>query len=60
MAHHEGQIIERKAGGATQRTDDGALLFAGFPGQRVRQLERSSQSSAPRLRHLRTVSVLIP
>jgi hypothetical protein len=36
MAHHEGQVIERKAGGAAQDTDDGALLVCGFPGQRVR------------------------
>ena len=35
VADHEGEVVEREAGGATQLTDDGALLFAGLPGQLV-------------------------
>jgi hypothetical protein len=36
MRDHEGEVIERKAGGAAQRTDDRPLFLGGFPGQRVR------------------------
>ena len=36
MADHEGEVIERKAGGLPQSTDDRALLLGGFPGQLVR------------------------
>jgi SRSO17 transposase len=36
MRDHEGQVIEGEAGGAAQRTDDGALLVRGLPGQLVR------------------------
>src|SRR5829696_4859269 len=36
VGDHKGQVIQRKAGGATQGTDNGALLFRGFPGQLVR------------------------
>src|SRR3954447_8129179 len=32
----EGEVVERKAGGAAERADDGALLIAGFPRQLVR------------------------
>jgi hypothetical protein len=35
VADHEGKVVEREAGGATQLADDGALLFAGLPGQFV-------------------------
>jgi hypothetical protein len=33
---HEGEVIERKAGGLPQGADDGAFLVGGFPGQLVR------------------------
>ena len=59
VGDHEGQVIERKAGGLAQGADDGPLLLGGFPGQLVRPAaEWSWQSCAPRLRHLRMVSVL--
>src|SRR5688572_29613890 len=36
VGHHKGQVIQRKPRRTTQRTDNGALLFGGFPGQLVR------------------------
>jgi hypothetical protein len=36
VADHEGEVIQRKAGGLAQSTDDRALFFRGFPGQLVR------------------------
>ena len=33
---HEGEVIERKAGGLAQGTDDRPLFLCGFPGQLVR------------------------
>jgi hypothetical protein len=33
---HEGEVIERKAGGAAQGADDGPLLLTGLPGRFVR------------------------
>src|SRR3712207_6983303 len=33
---HEGEVVEREAGGAAQGADHGALLRAGLPGQLVR------------------------
>ena len=36
VADHEGEVIQREAGGATQRADHGALLLARLPGQLVR------------------------
>src|SRR3712207_2383423 len=36
VAQREGQVVEREAGGAADRADDGALLFGGPPGQPVR------------------------
>src|SRR3954469_12980669 len=36
VADHEGQVIQREAGGATQRADHGALLLARLPGQLMR------------------------
>src|SRR5215204_926407 len=35
VAHHEAEVIEGKAGGPAQGTDDGPLLVCGLPGQRV-------------------------
>jgi hypothetical protein len=52
VAHHEGQVIERKAGGAAQDTDDGALLVCGFPGQRVRPAGAVLAILRSRLRYL--------
>ena len=36
VADHKGEVIQRKAGCATQRTDNGALFIRCFPGQLVR------------------------
>ena len=36
VGDHEGEVIERKAGGPAQGTDDGPLLLRGLPGQLVR------------------------
>src|SRR3954463_11177150 len=36
VADHEGEVIQREAGGATQRADHGALLLARLPGQLMR------------------------
>src|SRR5215213_1137372 len=36
MGDHKGQVIQRKAGSATQRTDNGALFFCCFPRELVR------------------------
>ena len=36
VADHEGEVIQREAGGATQRAYHGALLLARLPGQLVR------------------------
>ena len=36
VADHKGEVIQGKAGCATQRTDNGALLLSCFPGQLVR------------------------
>jgi len=35
MGDDEGEVVEREAGGAAQRTDDGALLLTGLPRQPV-------------------------
>jgi hypothetical protein len=57
---HEGEIIERKAGGLAQGTDNRPLLVVAFQGSLCGRLLWSWQSWAPRLRHLRMVSVLTP
>jgi hypothetical protein len=54
----EGEVIERKAGGLAQSTDDGRSSSVAFQGSLCGRLLWSWQSLAPRLRHLRTVSVL--
>src|SRR5205085_8572444 len=54
--HHEGQVIERKAGCTPQGADNGLA----FQGSLCGRLEWSWQSAAPRLRHLRMVSVDTP
>src|SRR5215207_8303223 len=36
VADHEGEVVQREAGGATQRAHHGALLLARLPGQPVR------------------------
>src|SRR5215217_3947863 len=36
VGDYKGEVIQRKAGCATQRTDNGALFFRCFPGQLVR------------------------
>ena len=36
VADHEGEVVEREAGGAAQRAHHGALLLARLPGQLVR------------------------
>jgi hypothetical protein len=33
VADHEGEVVQREAGGPAQLTDDGALLLARLPGQ---------------------------
>jgi hypothetical protein len=35
VGHHKGEVIEGKASGPAQGTDDGPLLVCGFPGQLV-------------------------
>jgi hypothetical protein len=56
----EGEVIQRKAGRAAHSADDRPLLLRGFPGQLVQRLLWSWRPCAPRLRHLRMVSVLTP
>ena len=60
VADHEGDVIQREAGVATQCADHGALLLARLPGQLVRAAGAVPALGRPRLRHLRTVSVLTP
>ena len=60
VADDEGQVVEREVSAAPQGTDDGAFLPVAFQGSRCGRAERSRQSAAPRLRHLRTVSALTP
>lgn len=51
MADHNGEVIERKAGGTTQGADHSALFLGGFPRQLVRPagtiLARVSPTFAP-------------
>ena len=58
---HEGEVVEREAGGAAQGADDGALLLA-WPSRAACAAGWNGPGSpaAPRLRHLRMVSVLTP
>src|SRR4051795_5902420 len=46
VGHHEGQVIERKAGRTPQGADNGPLFFCCFPGQLMRAARRSWQSAA--------------
>jgi len=57
--NNESEIVEREVGRAPQGADNGALFFGAFQGNWCRRAERSRQSAAPRLRHLRTVSALM-
>jgi hypothetical protein len=60
VGDHEGEVVEREAGGAAQLADHGALLLAAFQGSLRGRLEAVPAVLGPRLRHLRTVSVLTP
>lgn len=70
VADDEGEVVEREVGGASKGADDGALSLrrpgqcprpsVAFQGRWCGRAERSRQSAAPRLRHLRTVSALTP
>ena len=60
VPNHEGEIVEREAGRPAQGAHHRPLLLARLPRQLCGRAERSRQSPGPRLRHLRTVSVLTP
>src|SRR5215207_7351274 len=60
VGDHKGQVIPRKAGGATQGADNGPLFPLAFQGSLCGRLEWSWQSAALRLRHLPIVSVDTP
>ena len=60
VADHEGVVVEGEAGGAAKGADHGALLVRGLPGQPMRPGGAVQAVPGPRLRHLRTVSVLTP
>ena len=60
VADNKGQIIEGKVGGAAHSAEMARSSSVAFHGSRWGLAEWSRQSSAPRLRHLRMVSVLTP
>jgi hypothetical protein len=55
---HEGEVIERKAGSPPQAQTIARSSSVAFQGSLCGRLLWSWQSLAPRLRHLRMVSVL--
>src|SRR4051812_48870024 len=49
VGHHEGQVIERKAGRTPQGADNGPLFFCCFPGQLMRAARAVLAVSCPAL-----------
>ena len=60
VGDHEGEVVERKAGGRRRAQTMARSSSLAFQGSLCGRLERSWQSAGPRLRHLRMVSVLTP
>jgi hypothetical protein len=60
VLQREGEVVECEAGHAAQVADNSALLSVARHRRCLGREERSRQSSVPRLRHLRMVSVLTP
>ena len=59
-ADYKGEVIEREARRTPQGAHNGPLFLTGFQGSLCGRLEWSWQSAAPRLRHLRVVSLDTP
>jgi hypothetical protein len=60
VGDHEGEVVEREAGGAAQLADHGALLLARLPGQPARAAGAVPAVLGPAPAPLADVSVLTP